>query len=201
MRPSSSRLLVLCCASFLTALSPNPAPLEAAAPQGGASPATILPLRARPTACKPLAPLRLTLTAPEHASGALRFGYSVNPLIDVLDLAVELRLPDGGAVVSHDAVLRGLTLAGDSQRGGAVVAPPTGPGFALEVVAVAHVVDPVIEGGIATLRVTERLEFGELEPDLLGSLRTTASADGSAPLVSRDFAALHRASAGTGEAR
>ncbi|QDU69981.1 hypothetical protein [Engelhardtia mirabilis] len=193
MRPTIPVLLALCCVGALAAIvPPSPEPQE--------PPAASLPLRSGSGSCKPMAPLRLTLSPPDDGAGSFELAYSVTPLVDVLDLEVELRLPRGGAVASHAAVRAGSTEAGQEHSGSARIAAPAGPGFVVEVVAKARVADPVITGGIATLCVTELLEFGEVARDTPGRLLLTSSPVGDEAFVSRDFAAVHRPvdSAGAG---
>ena len=113
--------------------------------------------------CKPQAPVRVELVAGDLSGGRARVDYTLTPVMDAVDLDVEVVLPQGGAVRWHQVAPRGAAQRGESRVGALQVDLPDGPGVEVEIRAHVTIPDPDGVDGLGTYTTTEVVTWGTPE--------------------------------------
>ena len=128
-----------------------------------------LSLTPQPESCKPSAPIRVDLFAGDLAGGSARIDYELSPVMDVLDVEVEIVFPRGGSVSWHNAPARGPAERRSRLSGSLSAALPTSlPGVEVEVHAHVSIPDPDAPNGVGRYTTVRTATWGEVDRSVSG---------------------------------
>jgi len=148
------------------ATAPTPPDQRTAAPAAPAR--AVPPILPDGRGCEPSGPARIRLQASDlGADGRARIDYVVEPVLDALDVDVELGFPFGGEARTHTRPAAGPLERGRTRSGTAKVALPfDARTSAVEVRARIAFADPDAPDGVSWQTSVQRVLYGEAAPAL-----------------------------------
>ncbi len=148
--------------------TPDPDPLSA----------PVLAPDAATRSCKPDAPVRVDVFPRDLVGGNARVDYELTPVMDVLDLEVEVVFPQGGQIRWHIRPNRGPAERLVSHFGAVSADLPAGlSGVELEIRAHVSIPDQDAPGGVGVYTTTRTVTWGEVDRIVDGVTEVTTDGE------------------------